>query len=333
MGKQIALLIFIVFTHGTSALAQDNNLLAKLAYENAETALTEKNLSEGLTELAKVDQLLGKLTPRSQYLRVQLWVMAAESNSGYIDSLIHQGKTYINLSKSFDIAEEKQMEVIRLVQKGEKDKAVYEKKAGEELACKTYLQNLDVIAATHDPATITTLTGFDMSKEMFEQLKKAGRTTNRDVNYGHRHKTPQSLVYIHKGTYYSAPCYFYFNIITTSKPYHIHGLDAAVLDKVYTTTTDGAFQELQMGVMPSDIQTCISQVSAILGFKPDAHIEMDVSNPLTLYPQWFWFFKDYTVSLTKSPGETTLQIVRHYSATGSMNLYAPFVPCKQIRSN
>jgi hypothetical protein len=333
MGKQIALLIFIVFTHGSSALAQDNNLLAKLAYENAETALTEKNLSEGLTELSKVDQLLGKLTPRSQYLRVQLWVMAAESNPGYLDSLIHQGKTYINLSKSFDIVEEKQMEVIRLVQKGEKDKEVYEKKAREESACKTYLQNLDVIAATHDPATINTLTGFDMNKGMFEQLKKAGRTTNRDVNYGDKHKTPQSLVYIHKGTYHSAPCYFYFNIISTSKPYHIKGLDAAVLDKVYTTTRDGAFQELQLGVLASDIQACISQVSAILGFKPDAHIEMDASNPLTQSPEWFWFFQDYTVSLSKGTGETSLQIVRHYPATGSMNLYAPFVPCKQIRSN
>jgi hypothetical protein len=91
MPKQIALVILIVFLYATSALAQDNNLLAKLAHENAETALSEKNLSEGLNELAKVDQLLGKLTPRSQYL-----------------------------------------------------------------ACKIFLQNVDVIADTHNPATITT---------------------------------------------------------------------------------------------------------------------------------------------------------------------------------
>jgi hypothetical protein len=46
--------------------------------------------------------------------------------------------------------------VIRLLQKGEKDKAVYERKEREESACKTYLQNVEVIAATHDLATITT---------------------------------------------------------------------------------------------------------------------------------------------------------------------------------
>jgi hypothetical protein len=39
------------------------------------------------------------------------------------------------------------LEVVGLVQNGEKYKAIYEKKAGEESACKTYMQNVDAIAA------------------------------------------------------------------------------------------------------------------------------------------------------------------------------------------
>jgi hypothetical protein len=48
------------------------------------------------------------------------------------------------------------LELIPLVQKGKKYKAIYEKRQEKNRHLKPVMQKVDAIAATHDPATITT---------------------------------------------------------------------------------------------------------------------------------------------------------------------------------
>jgi hypothetical protein len=114
------------------SFAQDNNILAKIAYEDAETAYAAGNFIGAIDELKKVDSLLGKKTPKSQYLRVQTWLVAAEHEPSNIDDAITACKDYLTLSKSFDIPEEKVIDVTRTLIKLEKKKSELEKKEIED---------------------------------------------------------------------------------------------------------------------------------------------------------------------------------------------------------
>jgi hypothetical protein len=118
---------FICFTN-----AQDKNVLAKIAYEDAETAYAAGNLVEAIDELNKVDSLLGKKTPKSQYLRVQTWLLAVEHEPSNIDNAITACKDYLDLSKSFDIPEEKVIDVTRTLTKLQKKNSELEKKEIED---------------------------------------------------------------------------------------------------------------------------------------------------------------------------------------------------------
>ncbi len=111
--------------------AQNNNMLAKIAFENAEVALNAGNTEEALSELHLVDKYLNTLTPKSQYLRVQIWAAATEKNISYADSVIRESKSYLALSKIHDLPEDKVMDVTRLIVKLEKDKKVSEEKIYE----------------------------------------------------------------------------------------------------------------------------------------------------------------------------------------------------------
>ncbi len=340
MLRRLLFIVLVLFFYPISASAQDNNLLAKLAYENAETALSEKKFTEGISELKKVDELLGKLTPRSQFLRVQLWIGAAEANPVYLDSAIEQSKKYLALSKLFDIPEEKQLETLRQLQKMEKDKSVYEKKAEEEKAANAILQKVEQGAAIRDQAVVAVLAGLDLNNDVLDQLTKTGRLSKKDVNYWK--KAPQSLTtsYLHKGIIYSMPVNVYSELYATKKePYRINGLETDMLVDAYFTTTGGAFQEMRIGLLKRmpDIETYTNQVSAILGFKPDAQVVIDskLINNYNYSILLFWSFKDYTVSLlkysdewTKAKGYThSLSIVRHYPGIATLRykqLIAPY---------
>ena len=127
------LLFSIFFLFLVKAQAQEKNVLAKVAYENAEAALASGNTQEAIAELNTVDGLLGKLTPKSQYLRVQIWSVAAEKNFSLIDSALTACQSYLALSKQHEVAEEKIMEVTRWLVKLEKEKAANAK----SLAIKT----------------------------------------------------------------------------------------------------------------------------------------------------------------------------------------------------
>ncbi len=107
--------------------AQDKNLLAKVAYENAENFFGAGNISEAYDELKKVDELLGKLTPKSQFLRVQIWKAYADRNAENIVHALNNCERYLELSKTYDLPEEKQVEVIRLQQQLEKDQLAWNK--------------------------------------------------------------------------------------------------------------------------------------------------------------------------------------------------------------
>jgi hypothetical protein len=108
------------------AICQDNNTLARIAYEDAETALSNGNYSKAIEELNNVDRYLGKVTPKAQYLRVQAWSLAAQNPSN-ISGAINACKTYLDLAGSFELPEEKVMEVTRLIKKLQQDAVDYEK--------------------------------------------------------------------------------------------------------------------------------------------------------------------------------------------------------------
>ena len=117
------------------SFAQDKNILAKIAYEDAETAYAVGNFIGAIDELKKIDSLLGKKTPKSQYLRVQVWLLAAEKNPANIDGAITVCKDYLNLSKSFDIPEEKVIDVTRIIVRLNAQKAsLAEKQEAEKQA-------------------------------------------------------------------------------------------------------------------------------------------------------------------------------------------------------
>jgi len=133
MKKYIVSLLALLLVN--ICFAQDKNILAKIAFEDAETAYAAGNFIEAANELKKVDSLLGKKTPKSQYLKVQSWLLAAERNPKNIDGAITICKDYLNLSKSFDIPEQKVMDVTRTLVKLEKSKEVIiQKKKDEEAA-------------------------------------------------------------------------------------------------------------------------------------------------------------------------------------------------------
>lgn len=121
MKKNIIALIALLCLN--ICFAQDKNMLAKIAYEDAETAYSTGNIIEAIRELNKVDSLLGKKTPKVAYLRVQVALLAAENTPSNIDAAIECCKNYFKLSKSFDIPEEKVMDVTRIFAKLKAQKA------------------------------------------------------------------------------------------------------------------------------------------------------------------------------------------------------------------
>lgn len=118
-------IILLLSLHTT---AQDNNMLAKIAFENAEISLNAGNTEEALSELLLVDKYLSKLSPKSQYLRVQIWSAATDKNFSFVDSAIKEGKSYLALAKKHDLPEDKVMDVTRLIVKLEKDKKISDEK-------------------------------------------------------------------------------------------------------------------------------------------------------------------------------------------------------------
>lgn len=339
MLKQLRFIILVLFFCPVLARAQDNNLLAKLAYENAESALSERNFSAGISELKKVDELLGKLTPKSQFLRVQLWIGAAEMDPVYLDSAIVQSKKYLALSKSFEIPEDKQMEALRQLQKMEKDKVVYDKKAKEEKAANNLLQKIEMGAAKRDQAVIAVLSGLDINNDVLEELTNTGRLPKKDVNYYKKHQTPLTNTYLYKGRYYSIPVNIYSKILSKRESFRVNGLETDMLVDTYFTTTDGAFQELKIILLKPvpDIDIYVNKVSAILGFNPDAQVRIDANSGIN-YTNWpFWSFKDYTISLIKHSVEMakasgyvySLSIVRHYPNTSTPLQIVPLAPWEE----
>lgn len=323
MRKPLQLIILLLFVCPFMLKAQDNNLLAKLAYENAETALSEKKFTEGISELKKVDDLLGKLTPKSQYLRIQLYIGAAETNGAYLDSAIEQSKKYLSLAKSFEIPEEKQMETLRQLQKMEKDKVVYDKKAKEEADAKAFLQTIETTAATHDQKAISTLIGLDMEKDILEQLVQSDRLARKAINYYKSHQSNITYSYLHQGKNYSIPVHYYSFLASKVLVYRINGLDTPLLIDTCFTTADGSFQELKISFLnwiPNRLETYVDQLSSILGFKPDAQVYLDAEAKTKYVSCPVWMFKDYTVALVQysdtyniTKGEPySLRIMRHY---------------------
>ncbi|HEY1114494.1 MAG TPA: hypothetical protein VGE66_13075 [Chitinophagaceae bacterium] len=129
--KRISFCIVIValfFLGSSTALfAQDKNLLARVAYEEAEKAFESGKLSTSYEELKKVDEYLGKVTPKAQFLRVQIWKTWAEEDGQYLENAIRNSKTYLAMDKTANIPEEKILEVTRWLVKLEKDKVAYDK--------------------------------------------------------------------------------------------------------------------------------------------------------------------------------------------------------------
>jgi hypothetical protein len=123
MRNNCFIILLIIFSN--IATAQDNNTLARIAYEDAETALSNGDYTTALDELGKVDNYLSRRTPKAQYLKVQAWDLAVRKNSNYTDAAINACKEYLDLSKSFDLPEDKVLEVTRiLLQLNEKKKQV-----------------------------------------------------------------------------------------------------------------------------------------------------------------------------------------------------------------
>ena len=86
--------------------AQDKNLLAKIAFEDAETAYAAGKINETLNELKKVDSLLKTITPKSQYLRVQAWNLAANQNPSDLGGAIQNCKIYLELALPWFVSHE-----------------------------------------------------------------------------------------------------------------------------------------------------------------------------------------------------------------------------------
>lgn len=112
---------------GSDSFAQDKQLLARVAYEEAERAFDAGKLSTAYEELKKVDEHLGKVMPKTQFLRVQIWKTWADEDGKYLESAIWNSKTYLAMDKTFDLPEEKKLEVTRWLVQLEKDKVAYDK--------------------------------------------------------------------------------------------------------------------------------------------------------------------------------------------------------------
>ena len=125
----IRALLLCLFLAGSTItiMAQDKNLLARVAYEEAEKAFEAGKLSSSYEELKKVDEYLGKVMPKTQFLRVQIWKTWAEEDGQYLENAIRNSKTYLAMDKTFDLPEEKMIEVTRWLVKLEKDKVAYDK--------------------------------------------------------------------------------------------------------------------------------------------------------------------------------------------------------------
>ncbi|HEY1114493.1 MAG TPA: hypothetical protein VGE66_13070 [Chitinophagaceae bacterium] len=128
VGHLVPLLLLVALClSGPGGYAQDKNLLARVAYEEAEKAFEAGKLSTSYEELKKVDEYLGKVTPKAQFLRVQIWKTWAEEDGQYLQSAIWTTKTYLAMDKTFDLPEEKKLEVTRWLVRMEKDKVAYDK--------------------------------------------------------------------------------------------------------------------------------------------------------------------------------------------------------------
>jgi hypothetical protein len=129
---KLFVIAFILLGWSRPGMAQDNNILAKIAYESAEEALAAGNTHEAYSELNKVDSLLKKVTPKSLYLRVQFFNQAVKEDPQNLESAISVCNRYLALSKSFDMPEDKMMEVTKLRINLEKEKEKWDNKNKEE---------------------------------------------------------------------------------------------------------------------------------------------------------------------------------------------------------
>ncbi|HEY1114492.1 MAG TPA: hypothetical protein VGE66_13065 [Chitinophagaceae bacterium] len=130
--RTFLLLVISLLGWSAPSLAQDNNMLAKIAYETAEEALAAGKVTESFRELNKVDSLLKKITPKSMYLRVQLFHLATQQDPGNAENAIKICNEYLGLAKSFTLPEDKVMEVTKLRIRLEKQKAEWDHQNNEE---------------------------------------------------------------------------------------------------------------------------------------------------------------------------------------------------------
>lgn len=307
--------------------AQDKNMLARVAYEEAEKAYEAGDISTAYDELKKVDEHLGKVTPKSQFLRVQVWSKYAERNGDNIDRAIDHCKTYLAMDKSFDLPEEKKLEVTRLLVKLEKDKIVHENNKKAAVACQEYLQMLQKNVTVRDQSKISLLTLVDFNKEMFGQLKKLDMMKTKDINWSKKKSDSYTNEYWNKTETYQAKGTIYYMFGSTS--YRVKGMEADFNGWYFVTTGYNSLQEINLNIkgLPEKMDSYIKEVSAILGFQPD-HTINKMEEPYAV-----WLFSDYTVQLIRNstrggrvPESLSLVITRHNSS-GSHKGRAPFVPC------
>lgn len=311
-----------------TAFAQDKNMLARVAYEEAERAFEAGDISTAYDELKKVDEHLGKVTPKSQFLRVQVWARYAERNGDNYENAIKHCRTYLAMDKTFSLPDEKKLEVTRLLVKLEKDKAVYEKNKKAEAACNEFLQKLEKNLAVRDQGKIALLTPIDFNKDAFVQLKKLDIMTTGNIKWSKKQAYAYQNQYWHKTEVYHASGTIYHMV--DSDPYRIKGMSVDVHGWYLFMTGYNTLQEINLLVKGEHekMDTYISEVSAILGFGPDdTNFKIDDAFAV-------WLFADYTVQLMKNTlGRVQVQsmslVITKHNSAGTHKGRAPFTPCAQ----
>ena len=323
------LLLVALCLSSPDGYAQDKNLLARVAYEEAEKAFEAGDITLAYDELKKVDEHLGRVTPKTQFLRVQVWARYAERNGDNYENAIKHCKTYLAMDKSFSLPDEKKLEITRLLVKLEKDKVVYEKNKKAAAACNEFLQKLEKNLAVRDQGNIALLTPIDFNKDVFGQLKKLNIMSTKYINWSKKQSYARKNEYWHKTEVYLASGTNYH--MYESDPYRINGMSVDVDGWYLFMTGSNTLQEINLLVKgpPEKMDTYISEVSAILGFEPD-DTNYKIEEAFAV-----WLFADYTVQLMKNstrggrvPQNLSLVIIKHNSS-GAHKGRAPFTPCAQ----
>lgn len=178
------LLIIALLFGALFSKAQDNNTLAKIAYEDAEAALNAGDLNKAVDNINKASALIGKPVPKIAYLNVQVRKAAMETyktEAVYI-VLIEACRSYLDLAKSYDLPEDKVMEVTRLLLKVQEEAAIVRQNekaaAAQQAALDKRKAEADAIAKQLVPAlvnlidSLSTLTSSYQPGETIEALKQ-----------------------------------------------------------------------------------------------------------------------------------------------------------------